>query len=239
MNKKVLIIRNIPRETPGILEELLNYHSIDYIISDFDGNTDIGSLKRYAAMIVLGGPESANDQTPKMLKELALIEKGVASGIPYLGICLGLQTLVKAMGGKVVKCQSPETGFRDREDRFFNIELTSEGRNDGLFEGLDDKFTVFQLHGETVQITDHMKLLATGYYCHNQIVKYGEKAYGIQPHFELTKELLITWIVEDPDLQILNANLLMSDFEYIRNDYSETGRRLFENFLFMAGLIRR
>jgi GMP synthase-like glutamine amidotransferase len=69
-----------------------------------------------------------------------------------------------------------------------------------------------------------------------QIVKIGETAYGIQSHFELTDDLLESWIVEDLDLQKLDANQLRSDFESIKSDYQNTGRQLFSNFLTIAGL---
>ncbi len=238
MTKPILILKNVPRENPGLIEVLLKEHNLKYQIVDFDSSTIIESITNYGALIVLGGPDSANDLTQKMQNELKLIKKAIHSQIPYLGICLGLQTLVKAMGGNVVKCQKSETGFRDPNNEFYKVKLTSKGLTDKLFNNLPDNLTVFQLHGETVQLTPGMTLLATGDFCQNQIVKIGETAYGIQSHFELTNDLLESWITEDSDLQKLNAGQLRSDFELIRKDYQETGRHLFENFLILAGLIK-
>ncbi|MGZ5192039.1 MAG: type 1 glutamine amidotransferase, partial [Flavisolibacter sp.] len=204
---------------------------------DFDNSTLIDSIENYKALIVLGGPDSANDLTPKMQNELTLIRKAIQSQIPYLGICLGFQALVKAMGGTVEKCQTNEIGFRDPKNKFFKAKLTSKGRKDKLFKNLSDNLTVFQLHGETVQLTPQMTLLATGDFCKNQIVKIGETAYGIQSHFELTNDLLESWIIEDSDLQKFNAEQLRSDFKTINSDYQNTGRQLFYNFLTITGLI--
>ena len=236
MTRPILILRNIPRENPGLIEILLKEHSIKYQIVDFTGSTVIESLKNHSALIVLGGPDSANDLTPKMQNELSLIREAVQSHLPYLGICLGFQTLVRAMGGTVAKCQANETGFRDPDNNFFTVKLTDEGRTDPLFHNLSDNFTVFQLHGETVQLTPGMSLLATGDLCRNQIVKVGETAYGIQSHFELTNDLLESWIVGDEDLSKLDTSQLRSDFEAIRSDYQKTGRQFFSNFLTLAGL---
>ena len=233
MNQEILILRNTPRENPGIIESILVENKLAYQIIDFDHTTVISSIEKYKALIVLGGPESANDLSPKMLGELALIHDAIKSNVPYLGICLGLQTFVKAMGGNVVKCQTKEVGFRDPKNHFFSVKLTVKGKNDRLFNNLPDVLTVFQLHGETVQITPRMTLLATGDFCHNQIVKYGSKAYGIQSHFELTNELLESWITEDSDLQELDADQLRSDFKSIESDYEKTGRQLFRNFLML------
>ena len=44
-----------------------------------------------------------------------------------------------------------------------------------------------------------MKLLGTGKYCKNQIVKYRENAYGFQGHIELSYDMFNTWIEEDED----------------------------------------
>jgi GMP synthase-like glutamine amidotransferase len=109
--------------------------------------------------------------------------------------------MVKAMGGGIEKCQRSEIGFRDPSDNLFKVRLTSEGRTDELFYNLPEVLNVFQLHGETVNLTPEMALLATGDFCKNQIVKVGETAYGIQFHFELTNDLLESWIREDTDLR--------------------------------------
>lgn len=237
MTKPVLILRNVPRENPGLIEILLKEHKLEYQIIDFDNSTLFDSIENFSALVVLGGPDSANDLTLKMQNELSLIRKAIQSQIPYLGICLGLQTLVKSMGGTVEKCQTNEIGFRDIENKFFNVKLTSKGRKDRLFKNLSHNLTVFQLHGETVKLTPQMTLLATGDICKNQIVKIGKTAYGIQSHFELTNDLLESWIIEDSGLKKINAEQLRSDFKTIKSDYQNTGRQLFFNFLTIAGLI--
>ena len=213
-------------------------YSIKYQIVDFNNSTVIENIENYSALITLGGPDSANDLTLKMQNELLLIRKALQSNIPYLGICLGLQTLVKAMGGTIQKCHTSEVGFRDPENKYFKVKLTSEGRKDWLFKKLPDYLTVFQLHGETVELSPQMTLLATGDFCKNQIVKIGKTAYGIQSHFELTNDLLESWIIEDSDLQKLQAEQLRSDFETIKSDYQNIGRQLFYNFLTIIGLIK-
>ena len=239
MTKPILILKNVPRENPGLIELLLKEHNLKFQIVDFDNSTIIEPITNYSALIVLGGPESANDLTQKMQNELTLIKKTIHLQIPYLGVCLGLQTLVKAMGGNVIKCQKSEIGFRDPNNEFYKVKLTSKGRTDKLFNNLPDSLNVFQLHGETVQLTPRMTLLATGDFYQNQIVKIAQTAYGIQSHFELTNDLLESWITEDSDLQKLDAGQLRSDFELIKRNYQETGRHLFENFLKLTGLIKR
>jgi GMP synthase (glutamine-hydrolysing) len=235
MGKKILIIKNIPSEGPGLIEDILNECGIKYSIFDLSKGQNQLIINNYGAVIVLGGPDSANDDSHKIQTELALIREVLKAKIPYLGICLGLQTFVKAAGGEVVKNGIKEVGFRDPNGDYFDVELTIEGHSDPLFTGLDNSFRVFHLHGETVNITENMILLATGKYCRNQIVKFGLNSYGIQFHFELTSELLETWIKEDPDLLKIDAERLRSDFEAIRYEYFQSGNLLFQNFLRIAG----
>jgi GMP synthase-like glutamine amidotransferase len=235
MEKVILIVKNITREDPGLLEKELKERGIGYAIADLHQGRNFPPVENYGAVVVLGGPDSANDENEKMENELARIREVIAAKIPYLGICLGLQTLVKAAGGKVVKSPTKEVGFIDPENNNFTVELTDEGKQDPLFEGLDDIFKVFHLHGETVELTDEMVLLAVGKFCRNQIARVGENAYGMQCHFELTPEMFDTWINEDPDLLQFDKEQLRANFEAIRDEYTRVGMQLFKNFLKIAG----
>lgn len=235
MKKEILIVKNMTREDQGLLEELLKDRGIGYTVVDLDQGQKFPPVENYGAVVVLGGPDSANDESEKMKSELVRISEVLAAKIPYLGICLGLQALVKASGGKVVKSPVKEVGFIGPDGSNFKVELTEDGKQDPLFEGLDHTFNVFQLHGETVELTDSMVLLATGKFCRNQVVKVGSNAYGIQCHFELTKEMFEVWINEDSDLLELSKEQLRAGFAAIQEEYTSVGRKLLANFLRIAG----
>jgi len=231
MGKEILIIKNVSHEGPGIIEKILKDNGIKYSISDLSLSNSVKLLENHGALIVLGGPDSANDKNRKMESELALIKEVLKAEIPYLGICLGMQTLVKAAGGEVVKSPVKEVGFRDPDGKLYKTELTEMGKTDPLFNGMADSFNVFQLHGETVILTNEMDLLGTGRFCRNQIIKVGANAYGIQWHFELTPELFKEWIDKDSDLMKLDKTALHSDFDSLNFKLSQTGTKLFRNFL--------
>lgn len=228
--KEVLVIKNITREGPGLLEDVLQEDSYTYKIVDLT-QEPFPDVEPYGAVVVLGGPDSANDQNSKMRTELMQIRKALELRIPYLGICLGLQTLVRAAGGSVVPSPVREVGFRDPEGEIFSVSLTPEGAQDKLFSAFEASFPVFQLHGEMVELAPDMTLLATGKFCKNQVVKFGENAYGIQSHVELTPDLFKTWLDEDPDLRKLDRASLEADFETLSPKYREIGKRFFRNFL--------
>jgi len=236
MKKEILIVKNATGEGPGLLEEVLNDHNITYKITDLDRGEEFPAVENFGAVVVLGGPDSANDETPKMKSELAGIRWAIDAGIPFLGICLGLQAMVKACGGSVIKSNVKEVGFVAPDGKNYTVELTVEGITDPLFEGLVPSLNVFHLHGETVELADNMILLASGRFCRNQIVKIGRQAYGIQCHFELTQEMLENWINEDPELLKLDKAQLRRKLSESLPEYTQTGRRLFSNFLKIAGL---
>lgn len=235
MKKEILIVKNITEEGPGLLEELLMERGIAFEVADLNQGQAFPAVENYAAIVVLGGPDSANDLNEKMENELARIRQILSVHIPYLGICLGLQTLVKAAGGRVVKSNIKEIGFKDPDGNPFTVELTDEGKSDPLFLGLGHSLEVFHLHGETVVPTADCSLLATGKFCHNQIMRVGSNAYGIQCHFELTPEMFESWINEDPDLLTLDRKDLKAHFKVIKASYTQVGRQLFQNFLQIAG----
>lgn len=234
MEKETLIAKNITREGPGLIEEILGERGFPYQIIDLSRGEGFPPPDSFDILIVLGGPDSANDQTPKMEKELEAIRGAIESGKPYLGICLGLQTMVKAMGEKVVKGTVREIGFRNQSGAFNTVSLTKEGQKDPLFSGLGDSFKVFHLHGETVNSTSQMRLLGKGRDVPNQIVKIGPNAYGIQCHFELTPEMLETWLSEDDDLQSADQTGIRKDFRLVQEEYTRAGKKIIGNFLDIA-----
>ncbi|HHE33007.1 MAG TPA: type 1 glutamine amidotransferase [Chlorobaculum parvum] len=238
MNKKLLIIQNISHEGPGILADLLAEHGIGFKLCDLSKGGIAPDPARFAGMVALGGPQSANDAKPQITGELAVIEKALNAGVPYLGICLGFQLLVKASGGKVVKCEQKEIGFREPHGEPFMVELTDDGKRDALFQGMAERLRVFQLHGETVELADGMTLLATGRGCPNQVVRVGSNAWGLQYHFEMTPAMFESWIGIDADLKAMNHDELLAEFEAINAEYTETGRSIMRNFLAATGLVK-
>ena len=235
MKKEILIIKNSTSEGPGLLVEVLKEKNVECFTVDLERRENPPPVENFGAVVVLGGPDSANDANEKMKNELAFIRNAIDLKIPYLGICLGLQTLVKAAGAKVIKSPVKETGFIDPEGNNFTIELTEEGKKDPLFENLNSPLNVFHLHGETVELPDNIILLATGKFSRNQAVKIGSNAYGIQCHFELTPEMFEAWLNNDPDLRQLNKEQLRKVFYKIKDEYIKTGKQLFGNFLRVAG----
>ncbi len=238
LNKPLHILKNEPREGPGLFETELIRLGVPFQLVDLKKGGKFPKPEDTSALIVLGGPDSANDRSALMRAELVQVKAAVEAGTPYLGICLGLQVLVKALGGTVKQSPVKEVGFRNLAGRAYEIELTMEGLKDPLFRGMTRRhMRVFQLHGETVQLTKEMTLLGVSPEVPNQVVRVRPGAWGFQCHFELTDGLLEEWLREDADLRKLNARQLSAEFKEIHEEYKMTGRRIIHNFLEFAGLL--
>ena len=238
MTGTLLIVQNLSHEGPGILEELLNEHEIAFERYDLSKGESIPDPSSFAGMVVLGGPQSANDASEQITGELKAIREALDAGVPYLGICLGLQLLVKAAGGGVLKCHQKEIGFREPDGEPFVVELTDAGKQDALFRRMPERLRVLQLHGETVTPLESMTVLATGRGCRNQVLRVGGNAWGLQCHFEMTPAMFEYWIDLDHDLKRMNKKELLGEFGAISTEYAETGRAILLNFLEMTGLLK-
>jgi len=227
---KILIIQNIARESPGLIGELLNEKGYKFDI--FDANEkNFPNPSEYDAVFALGGPDSANDKTQKMMNELRLIMEIIDAQIPFFGVCLGMQALVKAAGGEVYQNQAREIGCKDDDRAYYEIDLTEEGKNDRILSGMKSPF---KIHGEAVGLKHGMKLLGTGKHCTNQIVKIDKNAYGVQGHLEVTEFILKKWLDEDSMFENFDKKIVMDDFKSIKNEYRDNGIRLLSNFLDLA-----
>ena len=78
-------------------------------------------------VIVMGGPQSANDDNPGLIAEMKLMEEALAKGVPVLGICLGAQLMAKTLGAKVYKNKVREIGWAP-------VYFTDAAKGDPVFE---------------------------------------------------------------------------------------------------------
>lgn len=196
--KKILILKNIEREGPGLIASWFDKNDYDYDIKEVTDELLYNEyLENYDGLVVLGGPASANDKTFVIQQQLEFIKTWLQSGKPYLGVCLGLQLMIKAKGGEVFFNECQEIGFYhlESEKTPYTIEL-QDIKGNVLSKILPKKFDVFQLHGETVKHPDFPSLAKTKW-CDYQICSVGEKQFGVQFHLELSEGMLRNWIQND------------------------------------------
>lgn len=142
-------------------------------------------------IVILGAPESANDDLPYIKDELALIQNAVKNEIPVLGICLGSQLIAKAFGAKVYQGKKKEIGF------YSDIEFDNTTKS-RLFKDIQSPATVFHWHGDTFDLPDNAIRLAHSKDYQNQAVKVGS-AIGIQFHLEVDAPTIQLWLDKSRD----------------------------------------
>lgn len=146
-------------------------------------------LSEYAAAIVFGGPQSANDgHVPGIRAELDWIERAaLPSGRPVLGICLGAQQIARVLGARVGPHPDGlvEIGY---------YEVRPTGRC-SRFLAAPTMF--YQWHRETFEIPRDAVHLAENALFPGQAFRYREHVYGIEFHPEMTREMIESWCGSD------------------------------------------
>ena len=161
----------------------------------------------------------------------------VERDIPYLGICLGGQLLASALEAPVTRHHMTEIGF-------YEVQLTDEGKNDPLFQGLPGYQQVIHWHEDTFGLPHGAVRLATSENTVNQAFRFGRRAYGLQFHIEVTPDIFDIWF-RCPDFkEIIDRTLGPRALETIERDwltrypiYRSHSRTLFENFLKISGCL--
>ena len=199
---RILVLQHVKSEGLGIIGKALGQRGIAVdFLKIFKGDRIPKSINGYDGLIVLGGPMGVyeEDVYPFIKDEITLIKNALKNNVTVLGICLGAQLLAKAAGADVYKGKKKEIGW-------YKVELTDEGKRDGLFIGLPEEFTALQWHGDTFDIPENSKRLALSELFPHQIIKVGKNAYGLQFHLEVTEEMIKEWIdVNDKELASVKA----------------------------------
>ncbi len=193
---KILLVLHQHNSTPGRVGMMLHERGYDLDIRRPPlGHPLPDTLAGHVGAIIFGGPMSANDEDEYINREIDWISVPLKENKPFFGICLGAQMMVRHLGGEV---KPNETEFA--EIGYYPITPTHAGS-----AMMDWPQMIYQWHREGFSLPSGTKLLATGDQYPNQAISYGDNAYGVQFHAELTTWMMNRWTILGADRFDLNG----------------------------------
>ena len=173
INENIIII-NCGSQYTQLIARRLREVRIHSIILNWDATAE--TIKSYSpkGIIISGGPDSVNDpDSAKIDPEIFTL------GCPVLGICYGMQTMAKILGGNVVSGRVREYGV---------TEIHKVGGNSTILnENLPDKQRVLMSHADNVsEVPEGFRVTSmTNCGVISSIEDAARKFFGLQFHPEV------------------------------------------------------
>ena len=179
---RVHYIQHVPYEGIGYIDEWIRENSCKLSVTKMYEEHILPDLDTFDILVIMGGPMGAYDENihPWLRGEKEFIRRAIDAGKSVLGICLGSQLIADVLGARVYLAKEKEIGW-------WPVTFTDHFAQK-LF-GSEEKIPmVFQWHGDTFDLPENTKLLASSDVCPNQAFLYKENVLALQFHFEATEE---------------------------------------------------
>lgn len=190
MIRRALAFQHMDDEPPGLFGSFLAEEGAELDIVMLHRGEAIPSLAPYDFLLVMGGAMDVWETTqyPWLQDEIAAVREWTWSrNRPFMGVCLGLQLLAKALGGEVGLARAPEVGFG-------KVDLNALGLGHPMMRGLSPSFKVMQWHhAEVTRVPAGAEVLASSQVSPVQIMSVGQDILATQFHGELTPALIERW----------------------------------------------
>lgn len=187
--RRWVAIEHVPYEGPAAIAAAAAARGLDLEVCRPYLGESLPAPDQLAGLIVMGGPMGVSDvdEHPHLGLELELVEAAARAGLPVLGVCLGAQLLAAALGARVYRGAFEEIGPG-------SVTLTEDGRHDPVLgaSGLSE-LPVIHWHSETFDLPPGATLLASSARYPHQAFSAGARAYGLQFHVEVDRELAAGW----------------------------------------------
>ena len=231
---RALALEHLRPDPVGIFGEVLAERGlgVDRVLL-YDGEP-LPDWRRYDVIVAMGAGASVweEDEYPWIAGEKRAVREAVLAGVPYFGVCFGVQLLADVFGGRSFRGPEPELGVNQ-------VFLTAAARHDPVFRGFPADLEVCEWHSNHFSLPRGAVRLARSPRYGNQAIRYGRVAYGIQCHLEPSLEDIRAWLVEFPDTAVaLEERHGAGSVERLLDDYSdfvpflqETGRQVFGRWL--------
>ncbi|HSW69443.1 MAG TPA: GMP synthase [Gammaproteobacteria bacterium] len=218
---RIHTIIHAPFEKPGVIENwaINNGHSLSSThIYQGEILPDVSTID---FLIIMGGPQSPTelDQYPYLRDEIILTKQAIDQGKVILGICLGAQIISESLGAKTERSPNKEIGV-------YPVYLTKDGEVDSIFKKFPQMFDVMHWHNDMPGIPEGAVLLAYSEGCPRQVIRYSDRAYGLQCHMEMTTDL-IKGMIEHCEIDLKPGKYVQQNETLLKNNISEINSKMF------------
>jgi len=212
---RALVLQHIRCEPPGIFSDMLTTHGIAIETIELDEGGELPDWREVDLVLAMGGPMGAHDEAehPWLAVEKRWIAAALRAGVPYFGVCLGAQLLAASLGAPVHTGQIPEVGV-------LPVTVAAAGRDDPVLGVLGGEFPALQWHGDTFGIPAGAVRLAGSAAYPNQAFRFGNAAYAVQFHIEVTDHMLAEWGQVPAYRKSVQAVLGASGFEILAAEFA-------------------
>jgi GMP synthase-like glutamine amidotransferase len=170
----VLVVRNDPDKSLGAIADALINSGVRLDVRAPE--RELPAVAAYAGLIVLPGLADPVDEDVEVERARQAIRDALEAELPVLGLCLGGQLLVQALGGSVYRCE-PELGFGE-------VSASPAAFTDPLLGGVPEQFSIFHAHAFAFEPPADAEILLTNDVC-VQACRLGE-AWAFQCHPEVS-----------------------------------------------------
>ena len=189
--KPLLFVRADPSETFGVAPSAVASGGAEIRIWEAISSEPAPDLAEHSGVVVFGSTYNVEhaDEQPFIKEVGALTREAVGAKLPVLGSCFGAQILAWSLGARVEKSDVREVGFEP-------IRPLAPAASDVLTSHLSDGDPEFQWHMDTFELPEGAVLLVRGDAVENQAFRFGDRAWGIQFHFEIDSAEIELWLDE-------------------------------------------
>ncbi len=198
------VLQHVAMEGPARIAEVARAMGFQVVTHALhEGARVPSSLPDGDLLVVMGGGMGVGDigdaRWPFLGTEVEWLARLLQDGRPVLGVCLGSQLMAHALGARVGPLRVGDPPAVHREVGWGAVTFTAEPGAESSLAGLRECELMLHWHGDTFDIPQGAKLLASTLACENQMFRFGRRAFGLQFHPETSAEDVAAWVREDAD----------------------------------------